>query len=70
MDPNACFEALLRALSDGDHDQARRRARELAGWLGRGGFPPSLGWTAQGLDELRGVVTRAVIRFVLAHKAK
>lgn len=40
MDPDAAWRALLAALESGDRDRVLETAAALAGWLGRGGFPP------------------------------
>jgi hypothetical protein len=40
MDPEATFQSLLRALADGDHDEAGVCAEALATWIMHGGFHP------------------------------
>lgn len=41
MDPDAAWQGLLAALESGDRDRVLETAAALAGWLDRGGFPPS-----------------------------
>jgi hypothetical protein len=45
VDPNACLERFLNALSDGDYREAFEARRELANWLKNGGFAPD--WTPE-----------------------
>jgi hypothetical protein len=40
MDPNACVDRILTALSDGDLEEAREASSDLSEWLARGGFAP------------------------------
>jgi len=40
LDPNATLLDLLAALEHGDVIAFAEAADDLAGWLGRGGFPP------------------------------
>lgn len=40
MDPNATWENLLEALTEGDWHEAFESAEALLDWLDRGGFPP------------------------------
>ena len=41
MDPDACFDALTKAVLEGNWDEAREHADDLATWDRRGGYPPS-----------------------------
>ena len=44
MDPDACLERLLGAMEgEPDYEEVIPAARDLAGWLDGGGFPPDLG---------------------------
>lgn len=43
MDPQACYERLLRAVAEGDADEAAEAHDDLRTWLLRGGFEPQ--WT-------------------------
>ena len=41
MDPNACFESFLDAISEHDIDEAKYTKEDLISWLNRGGFEPN-----------------------------
>lgn len=41
MDPNACADRLIAALTRGHHAKAREALDDFQGWLARGGFMPS-----------------------------
>ena len=41
MDPNACFESFLDAISDNDIDEAKNAREDLQTWLNHGGFEPN-----------------------------
>lgn len=41
MDPVAALIKLLDAIAEGETDDARDTARDLAEWLNRGGFGPN-----------------------------
>jgi len=43
MDPNACLERLLDAVETNDSEEAVEAARDLLGWMARGGAPPTVG---------------------------
>lgn len=38
MDPDACLDLLLEALTKGDGDKAEDHAEDLNAWLAKGGF--------------------------------
>jgi hypothetical protein len=40
MDPDATLARLLEAAAEGNADEVREAAEDLATWLERGGFPP------------------------------
>lgn len=40
MDPTACFQEFLLAISENEHDEAASLACSLSEWLGKGGFYP------------------------------
>lgn len=42
MDPEACLQAMLTAITDGELELAAERAADLAEWLRKGGFKPAL----------------------------
>lgn len=42
MDPNVAWRDLSKAVATEDWDTAAEIAGELAGWMERGGFPPSI----------------------------
>lgn len=42
MDPTACLERMLRALTDDDRDEAVGAMEDLAGWICSGGFMPDV----------------------------
>jgi hypothetical protein len=42
MDPQAAWDQLLCAYSEGDWDTIEERATDLLAWLDRGGFPPQV----------------------------
>ncbi len=42
MDPQATWLAMLRALIDGDREEASEHAVALIDWLDRGGFSPKV----------------------------
>ena len=39
MDPNACFDRILEALADRDHEEAFYGCNDLISWLHNGGAP-------------------------------
>jgi hypothetical protein len=41
MDPDAALEDIRTALAAGDTEAAAQSARDLSGWVLRGGFPPA-----------------------------
>jgi len=56
MDPNACFESFLEAISENDLMEAKYAREDLKSWLNHGGFEPNwnteqkkhfLQWNAQ-----------------------
>jgi hypothetical protein len=48
MDPNACWQNILEAFANGDREAAIEGLRDLADWLGGGGFMPDPAWAAHG----------------------
>jgi len=42
MDPDACVRRINSALGCGDYDEAKAACADLADWLDKGGFPPSV----------------------------
>lgn len=40
MDPNAAFDLLTAAIKNGDAEEAKEHAENLAEWVGRGGYLP------------------------------
>ena len=40
MDPTACCQWMLDAISDGDYEEAAECAENLIEWLQKGGFRP------------------------------
>lgn len=42
MDPNAAWDALGRAIAQGDNEAAITAAMALLDWLAMGGFPPKV----------------------------
>jgi len=42
MDPQTCLERILEAISERDLTEFHYACADLAEWLGRGGFPPTM----------------------------
>lgn len=71
MDPTETFNAMMEAFSLGLHDEASESANDLAEWLNRGGFPPVLHISTDGMkvfvvdEQLAREVCRASCRLIL-----
>ncbi|WP_372716158.1 hypothetical protein [Novipirellula sp.] len=71
MDPTEAFNAMMDDFALGMVDDATEHANNLAEWLNKGGFPPVLRISTDGLkvftvsDQLAREVCRAACRLVL-----
>ena len=71
MDPTETFNLMVEAYSRGNSDEALRLAMHLADWLHRGGFPPVLHVSPDGMqvfvvdERLAREICRASCRLVL-----
>lgn len=83
MDPDACLDQLIQAAIRGDAAMLMDRAKILAAWLRKGGFPPNMtdekcGWFnhdwqhAHYFDDvsIRGMETYEVLKCSKCGKTK
>lgn len=71
MDPIEAFNAMMDDFALGMFDDATEHANDLAEWLNKGGFPPVLRISTDGVkvftvsDQLSREICHVVCRFVL-----
>jgi len=59
MDPQATWDQLLCAYSEGDWETVEERATDLLAWLDRGGFPPKVISSPELDPEMNSALARA-----------
>jgi hypothetical protein len=66
MDPQAAWDRLLEAYTDGDWSVVEETAEGLLQWLHRGGFPPQAVSERHMGDAWNRAIALAAIRFALS----